>query len=823
MKCRLANLDIAGIAASVPSNTLNLLDLASEYGANEVQRIMQTTGIETVRVAPPTMTTADLCEAAALQLLRQLEVKPEQVDGIVFVSQTPDYILPATSVCLQHRLGMSTDVTAFDLSYGCSGYIYGLFQAALLIHSGACQLVMLCAGDTITRYAHPRDRSVRMVFGDAGSATLMRRGTGTACFTLHSDGAGAEHLIVPAGGCRLPQSERTSLDVKDEQGNVRSAENIYMNSMELMKFSVREVPNIIEETLTLGGWTKDSVGFYGLHQTSKFMVNYLARISGLPEGSAPVAMGRTGNTGPASIPLLLAGVRNDFPPERRSRSILCGYGVGYSWGACAADLGSTVVLPPIELPAKGSEREQGPAKMARSRRFLASTAPVAGNEDPLLGQRLSLATKDSLFETWLGPDSPALLKDHRVFDHAVFPASGFIEMAFAAGKRAFDALELLITDLVIGQALVLPEQGIRTQTVLVANPAQGFEFRISSHSEQNGAPERAGWRLHATGKISSRGGKASVPKEDLPQLREGFPEEFPVDACYSQFREFRGLDYGSSFRSIDQLFLNPDESLGHVRLATGLEHDAYLFHPVLLDGAIQVLLMSFPEGARQEAYLPVGFESFRLYRQPGQSAWAHAQLRPAEGPDQEILTGDARVFDETGEIVFELSGVSFKRGLRESVLRRTRSDLTTTQSSTAESGTQRWETPLPVLTRDFIEQLRKATDDDRPGLLKPYVHQLVSSVLKLRTQDVDSGTYLNKMGLDSLMALELRNHISTDLEVDVSMVKFLQNLSVDSMTGLLNVEFSTPCVSSGSSAPTNGSAAAHGKPPESEFIVSGEL
>jgi 3-oxoacyl-[acyl-carrier-protein] synthase-3 len=278
-------------------------------------------------------------------------VEARDVDGIVFVSQTPDHILPATSVCLQHRLGLPTSAPAFDIPYGCSGYIYGLFQAALLIHAGACRNVLVCAGDTISRFIHPKDRSVRMVFGDAGTATLVSRGTGTAAFTICSDGSGAEQLIIPAGGCRIPKSAATAAESVAQDGNTRSPENIFMNGAEIMNFALREVPLAIDAVLALAGWEKESVGIYGLHQANKFMVDYLAKKARLPKGSAPVGMARTGNSGPASIPQMLTAVREEFPPERRARAVFCGFGVGLSWGACAVELGGTVILPPVEMDA----------------------------------------------------------------------------------------------------------------------------------------------------------------------------------------------------------------------------------------------------------------------------------------------------------------------------------------------------------------------------------------------------------------------------------------------------------------------------------------
>ena len=352
MRCQFENLEVAGVAAALPPDSLDLRSLSPLFGSAEVERIIAGTGIQVVRTAPEGMTTADLCEAAARPLLAELGLGAPEVDGLVFVSQTPDYVMPATSVALQDRLGLSTEIPAFDLPYGCSGYIYGLFQAALLIQAGACRTVLVCAGDTLARFVHPRDRALRMVFGDAGSATVVRRGAGRAGFALHSDGSGARHLIVPAGGCRTPRSDATSVAQADASGNQRSPENVFMDGAEIMNFALRRVPQVLDEILTLAGWERTQVGLFALHQANRFMVDYLAKKCRLPKGTTPVGMSQTGNTGPASIPLLLAGERAAFPPAQRVRSVLCGFGVGLSWGACALDLSATRILAPVECPSR---------------------------------------------------------------------------------------------------------------------------------------------------------------------------------------------------------------------------------------------------------------------------------------------------------------------------------------------------------------------------------------------------------------------------------------------------------------------------------------
>lgn len=348
MRCSFNNLKIQAITVSLPVKALNLHSLAGLYGEKEVERIIESTGIDSIRVAEQGITASDLCTSAGRHLLEVAGVAAADVDGLIMVTQTPDYIMPATSMLVQKSLSLSSATACFDFPYGCSGYIYGLFQAALLIQSGACQQVLVCAGDTITQHVHALDRSIRMVFGDAGSATLVTRGDTAMHFAMYADGGGAQELIIPAGGCRLPRTADTKAEIKDADGNVRTKEHLYMNGADIMRFALDQVPKVINEVLGMAGWEKQDVGLYALHQANQFMINYLAKVSRLPKSAVPLRVNGIGNTGPSSIPVLLSLCGDEFNPAVRQKSVMCGFGVGLSWGACTVDLQQTKFIPPVE-------------------------------------------------------------------------------------------------------------------------------------------------------------------------------------------------------------------------------------------------------------------------------------------------------------------------------------------------------------------------------------------------------------------------------------------------------------------------------------------
>ena len=348
MHVKLNNVSIRSIAAALPDQVFDLTELYDIYNRKEIDEIINANGISKIRIAPEELCASDLCEKAAQQILDN--ENREKIGAVVFVSQTPDYLLPSTSASLQHRLGLSKNVAAFDISTGCAGYIYGLFQAALLVSSGSCEAVLVCAGDVITRYVNLLDKSNRTVLGDAGSATIVEKGTGDMAFSFMTDGSGAEHLIIPAGGARYPADENSEMVSVREDGNMRSDEDIFMHGLEIMNFSIREVPGTIDAVLAEKGWDKSDVTLFGFHQANRFMLNYLRKIIRAPAESVPIAMGETGNTGPASIPLMLALEHERLSEENRlKKTVLCGFGVGLSCAAAALDLSQAKIKSPKEV------------------------------------------------------------------------------------------------------------------------------------------------------------------------------------------------------------------------------------------------------------------------------------------------------------------------------------------------------------------------------------------------------------------------------------------------------------------------------------------
>ncbi len=341
MKCLISNIDIKCISTCLPEGILEMSSLKERFGDKAVEDTVKGSGIERLHVAGPHETTADLCERAANNLFDATKVDRNQIDGVVFVSQTMDYFNPATSCVLQGKLGLPEECVCFDIAYGCSGYIYGLFQAASLIGSGACNNVLVLAGDTNSKMVDKNKHSSLMVFGDAGSATLVCKGDNVMGFHICTDGYNYQTVLNDRMGFRkFPENTRP--DYMPDPA---------MSGDDVFSFIVNVGPKTIKSVLDLMGWNKDEVDFYGLHQATRITVDFMRKKLKLayPE-RAPFDIQNYGNTGPTTVPMVLT----DWPHRAEGvdtstwhKVVLAAYGVGLSWGSVACDLSKTLILKPI--------------------------------------------------------------------------------------------------------------------------------------------------------------------------------------------------------------------------------------------------------------------------------------------------------------------------------------------------------------------------------------------------------------------------------------------------------------------------------------------
>lgn len=340
---QMEKIKIAGISCCVPQEIAYNKDTAG-YDQERIEKIIATTGVSQKRVATPECCSSDLCFAAAVDLLEKSCIKKEDVGALIFVSQTPDYRLPATACILQERLSLPTGTIAFDVNLGCSGYVYGLYLVSSILGSSPKKYGLLLVGDTVTDCCSDGDASTVFLFGDAGSATLIESDDSAANmrFSLGTDGRGYANLIVPAGAFRQPYNEGTKKMVKDDAGNIRSAEQLYMDGMEIFNFAISTVvPHVAEVIAAQPDYT--AVVF---HQANRYMLEFMRKSLKIDKGKFLYSLAEYGNTSSASIPVTLCHSKDNV--QDLSKVILTGFGVGYSWGTAVVDMTETRLNDIIE-------------------------------------------------------------------------------------------------------------------------------------------------------------------------------------------------------------------------------------------------------------------------------------------------------------------------------------------------------------------------------------------------------------------------------------------------------------------------------------------
>jgi 3-oxoacyl-[acyl-carrier-protein] synthase-3 len=323
---------IKAIAYHLPEKILTNRQIAEEFPEWTVEKIDKKIGIKQRHITADGETASDLAIEAAKKLFEDNNIDPSIVDYLIFVTQSADYHLPTTACVIQTKLGLSKNITAFDVNLGCNGFVAGLSIAKAVVVSGQAKNVLLLTGETYSKYMHERDKSNRTIFGDGASASLIST-DGIAEigeFVIGTDGTGAENLIVKSGGARHPQPIN---DLEfDEFGNPHSSDNLYMDGPAILNYSLDSIPQLVEDVLEKNQITMADIDLHVYHQANSFLANLERRKLKIPEEKYYCNIEKFGNTVSSTIPIALCEALSDGSLKKGMKVLSVAQGLGYTWG-----------------------------------------------------------------------------------------------------------------------------------------------------------------------------------------------------------------------------------------------------------------------------------------------------------------------------------------------------------------------------------------------------------------------------------------------------------------------------------------------------------
>lgn len=325
---------IRGVSSYLPGSVLKNEDLEEQFPEWSVQKIASKTGISERRIAGPDQFSSDLAAEAANNLFSAYKIDRSQVEFIILCTQSPDFYLPTTACLVQEMLGLPQTCGALDINLGCSGYVYALGLAKGLIETGQVQNVLLLTADTYSKFLNPADKSVRTIFGDGASATFIEASAEQPSIiglNFGTDGSGGKHLIVPNGGLRNAD-EFAPKALASSRGLESEALDLFMDGPEIFNFTIRVVPQCIDQILTKASTTMEQIDLFVFHQANTFMLNHLRKSLGIPEDKFFISLENTGNTVSSTIPIALSSAVDQGALIPGMRVLVLGFGVGLSWG-----------------------------------------------------------------------------------------------------------------------------------------------------------------------------------------------------------------------------------------------------------------------------------------------------------------------------------------------------------------------------------------------------------------------------------------------------------------------------------------------------------
>lgn len=339
----LKNVRFAGMASCVPKRVLHNLEDCPPSVRSERERVVRNIGIETRRICPEWQCFSDLAFVAAEKLLTDLKWEKSEVDALIVMTQSPDYLIPSTAIILQERLGLSNSTIAYDVNLGCSAYPFGLHLLGNMIASGSIRKALLLVGDKCATVRDP-------LFSDAGTATALEYDSNSPnmYFDLNSDGSGHKAIILPVGGHREPFSYHHGIPKKDEHGLLHWPSDLILDGPAVLSFSTQKVPVAVERTLVYANKHLDDIDYFVFHQANRMINETIRKKLRLTEDRVPSTLKEFGNTSGASLPVTITARLRESIQLKKRQLLLSGFGIGLSWGTCILEIGNAILPELIE-------------------------------------------------------------------------------------------------------------------------------------------------------------------------------------------------------------------------------------------------------------------------------------------------------------------------------------------------------------------------------------------------------------------------------------------------------------------------------------------
>jgi len=339
------NKKISGILVVLPQNEVKFEDEMANYNFSKAKslKLKLAMGYSAHRIVENGVCVSDLCIYGLEHLFAQNLLQKDEIDALILITQSADYIMPPTSNIVQGHFGFKQDMICMDINQGCAGYVLGLLQAFMLLEQSEIKKVVLLNADILSRKVSKRDRNSNPLIGDAASITIVEKSEtpNTIYANLKMDGAGFNALMIPAGGFKLPSTPETAQMTEDAAGNFRALDHLVMKGDEVFNFVQREVPPMVEQLLDKAGLNKENIDYYMFHQPNKFMLNKLADKLGVPREKMPSNIVENfGNASGVSIPTAIAYNLGDNLIGKSFLMCLAGFGVGLTWASIAIRMDS---------------------------------------------------------------------------------------------------------------------------------------------------------------------------------------------------------------------------------------------------------------------------------------------------------------------------------------------------------------------------------------------------------------------------------------------------------------------------------------------------